>query len=291
MPETVDTCLLCGSQKSKVLDQRLFRGVKVTNRVCLSCGLVYQSPRMTAEEAGKFYEAEYRQVYQGTENPIKRDFTTQTARARSLLGFIEPCVPTLSSHLDIGCSTGIILQQFKDRYHCQPCGIEPGEAYRAYAREHGLSVYATMEDLEKDKPERFALISMSHVLEHMPDPVAYLAHLREALLDPAGWLLLEVPNLYAHDSFEIAHMVSFSAHTLHQALEKAGYEIIKEEEHGRPRSNMLPLYITVLARPRQGSMQLKPIREEKNVPFKRKTGMFRRRVIEKLFPKRSWQKD
>jgi len=291
MSEIVLNCPLCGGENSHPFDQRKFRGQVVVNRICQDCGLVFQSPRMTEEETSAFYQAEYRRMYQGKEGPIARDFSTQTARAVSLLSFVKPYIPAITSHLDIGCSTGLILQHFKKQYDCLPAGIEPGEAYRAYAHEQGLSVYPSLEELGKSVHERFTLISMSHVLEHLPDPVGYLVTLREALLDPQGWLLLEVPNLYAHDSFETAHLVSYSPHTLVQVVEKASYELVKMEQHGRPRSSLLPLYITLLATP-----NLKPshdfvVRPEKLVEFKRRAGMLRRRIAEKLFPERAWLKE
>ncbi len=249
MSEIAKRCPLCGGENSRHFDQRKFRGQMVINRICQSCGLVYQSPRMTEEETTDFYQAEYRQMYQGEEGPIARDFSTQSARAVSLLTFVQPQISSITSHLDIGCSTGLILQHFKKHYNCLQVGIEPGEAYCAYARKQGLTVYASLEELEERAKEHFTLISMSHVLEHLPDPVGYLVHLWETFLDPQGWLLLEVPNLYGHDLFETAHLISYSSHTLVQVVEKAGYELVKIERHGRPCSPILPLYITLLARP------------------------------------------
>lgn len=291
MSEIVKNCPLCDGGKSRAFDQRTFRGQVVVNRICASCGMVFQSPRMTEEETSAFYQAEYRRMYQGKEGPIARDFSTQTARARSLLGFIQPHIPAIASHLDIGCSTGLILQEFKKKYGSQPVGIEPGEAYRAYARQQGLAVYGSLEELAENVKDRFTLISMSHVLEHLPDPVGYLVHLWEALLHPQGWLLLEVPNLYAHDSFETAHLVSYSSHTLVQVVEKAGYQFVKMEQHGRPRSSMLPLYITLLATPEPKTSQGYVLRPEKSVMLKRRVGMLRRRIVEKLFPDRAWLKE
>jgi 2-polyprenyl-3-methyl-5-hydroxy-6-metoxy-1,4-benzoquinol methylase len=285
MSEIVNFCPLCGGQ-SRPFNRQKFRGRDVINRVCRHCGLVYQSPRMSEVDAAEFYQAEYRQVYQGNENPIAKDFTTQTARAESLVGFVRTYVTSVSRHLDIGCSTGLILQHFNKEYGCYPVGIEPGDAYRDYASQQGLKVYKTLDELERAKEARFDLISMSHVLEHLPDPVGYLTHLREGLLESKGWLLLEVPNLYAHDSFEIAHLVSFSTHTLTQTAEKAGFEIVKQERHGRPRSQLLPLYITVLARPNASKIH-KP-HPEKNVAFKRWAGMFRRRLLERFIPGKAW---
>jgi 2-polyprenyl-3-methyl-5-hydroxy-6-metoxy-1,4-benzoquinol methylase len=286
MPENVRTCPLCGSDRSRLFDRREFRGHSVINRLCQKCGLVYQSPRMTGSEAEVFYAEEYRHLYEGSTTPTARNLADQQGRAESLYSFAHPVVGSVAHHLDIGCSFGLLLQRFQEAYHCQAIGIEPGESHCAHARKEGLTVFATIEDLEKRENSSFDLISLAHVLEHLPDPVWYLVHLREVLLDPAGWLLLEVPNLYAHDSFEVAHLVSYSPGTLKQTLEKAGFEIVRLEQHGRPRSKMLPLYITLLGCPAPSrTFRLNP---EKRVALKRRLGILRRRSLERLFPKQAW---
>jgi len=81
-----------------------------------------------------------------------------------------------------------------------------------------LTVYPSLDDLGQADGGRFDLVSMAHVLEHIPNPVEYLSDLRERYLTPDGWLLIEVPNLYAHDSFEIAHSIAFSSHTLRETF-------------------------------------------------------------------------
>ena len=291
MSETVRHCPLCKGEHSRLFDSRSFHGQPVVNCICQDCGLVFQSPRMTEEEADAFYADEYRLLNEGSVEPTARNMAAQQARAQALLAFTHPLVGKVSRHLDIGCSMGILLQRFAEAFHCQPVGIEPGEAHRSRARQAGLVVHASLDELEKSGAGSFDLISMSHVLEHLPDPVGYLVHLREALLAPKGWLLLEVPNLYAHDSFEVAHLVSYSPHTLLQTLKKAGFEVIKMEQHGRPRSAVLPLYLTLLARPRMDLSQAVHIQAEKQAPLKRQLGMLRRRILEKLMPKRAWLKE
>lgn len=144
---------------------------------------------------------------------------------------------------------------------------------------------SSLEELNAASEPPFDLISLAHVLEHLPDPVAYLADLRQRWMAEDGWLLIEVPNLYAHDSFEVAHLVSFSAHTLAQTIQKAGFEIVRLEAHGRPRSALLPLYLTALARPaaRPQPFTLAP---EEGVRRKRQWGMLRRRLLTHLYPRR-----
>ncbi|MBU0510084.1 MAG: methyltransferase domain-containing protein [Chloroflexi bacterium] len=287
MPEIVKCCPLCGSQLSRFFDRREFRGHEVVNRICGNCGLVYQSPRMIAAELDDFYAREYRQVYQGEAGPTPKDLFVQSGRADALLRLVGDSINEVNRHLDIGCSAGVLLARFRERYHCDVAGVEPGAAYRSYAQAQGLSVYPDLADMQAAGGACFDLVSMAHVLEHIPAPVEYLADLRADILTPDGWLLIEVPNLYCHDSFEIAHTTSFSGHTLRQTIEKAGLEVVKLKKHGLPRSELLPLYLTVLARPRRVAFEV-DLQREHSVALKRRIGMFWRRVVQKLFPRRAW---
>jgi 2-polyprenyl-3-methyl-5-hydroxy-6-metoxy-1,4-benzoquinol methylase len=265
----------------------------VINRICQACGLVFQSPRMNDAERAAFYSAEYRQLYQGGEGPDAKDLAVQSKRAESLLAFCQGRLPGIGHYLDIGCSAGLLLEAFQRAYGCQVVGVEPGEAYREFARQNGLEVVASLEELGPEgeahqaRQARFDLVSLAHVLEHLPDPVRYLADLRESLLERDGWLLVEVPNLYAHDSFEVAHLVSFSAHTLQQTLGKAGFEIVALEAHGRPRSRLLPLYLTALARPAKATSPSQ-VQPESRVRLKRWWGMTRRWLLSRVFPRQAW---
>ena len=291
MRKIVQFCPLCGSERNIFFQRWKFRGQDVDNRLCQNCGLVFQSPCMDDEEAAAFYATEYRLLNEGSVTPTARNMSAQQARAESLAGFVRPEIDSLATHLDIGCSMGILLGRFEKEYGCHPVGIEPGEAHRQHPRQACLTVYASLAELEQNEHARFNLVSMAHVLEHLPDPVGYLVHLRETLLDPAGWLLLEVPNLYTHDSFETAHLVSYSAHTLQQTVGKAGFEVVRLEKHGRPRSAWLPLYITLLARPKRGIQQSFQLRPERWVAPKRRLGMLSRHVLERLLPGRAWNKE
>jgi 2-polyprenyl-3-methyl-5-hydroxy-6-metoxy-1,4-benzoquinol methylase len=290
MSVNVDACPLCNSTASELFDRRVVQASLVTNRLCSACGLVFQSPRMSDEELDAFYQKEYRQVYQGSEGPNKKDLQVQRERASSLVSFTRNKVRPGARHLDIGSSSGMLLRGFQERFQTNPIGVEPGIAYRRYAESMGLKVYDSLDALREDRERPFQLISLAHVLEHMPDPVSYLYGLRQDLLVEGGLLLLEVPNLYAHDSFELAHMVAFSAHTLVQTLKKAGFEVLFLRKHGIPRSQLLPLYITVLARPVLGmpDVGVSRLKPEANVQLKRSLGMLKRRVLQKFFPHRAW---
>jgi SAM-dependent methyltransferase len=242
---------------------------------------------MDAKELNAFYTEEYRHVYQGDSGPTQKDLRTQAGRAESLCSFVARQVPVVERHLDIGCSAGILLEKFVQHYQCLPVGVEPGDAYRAYAKNKGLRVYASLHDLKAAGGGDFDLISMAHVLEHIPDPLATLVDLRKNYLRSSGYLLVEVPNLFCHDSFEIAHMSSFSTHTLIQLMHQAGFELVASRRHGAPRSDRLPLYVTILAKA-QASQVLRPVQPEKMVGLKRKLGLLYRRIYQRILPGRAW---
>jgi len=244
---------------------------------------------MSEDELRSFYQNEYRQVYQGSENPVQKDLSVQKKRSSFLIKALnEYGIENINRHLDIGSSSGILLERVVEEFQCQVVGIEPGKAYRSYAESRGLKVYATLEEVKQAKELPFDLISMVHVLEHLPDPVDYLNKLKSKWLISAGILLIEVPNLYAHDSFEVAHLTSFSQFTLEETLKKAGYAIKSLLKHGQPRSNLIPLYITLLATPIENSHEMYKVHRERGIRMKRRSGMAHRRIIERLFPKHAW---
>jgi len=243
---------------------------------------------MTSQEADTFYASEYRKIYQGSSGPNLKDLRMQQLRADSLAVYAGRHIKQVSRHLDIGCSAGLLMQSISHTYQCETVGIEPGEAYREYAMKSGLKIYPSLQEMQAAGKERFDLVTMSHVLEHLPDPRTYLEHLKEEILASDGCLLIEVPNLYAHDSFEIAHLSSFSIHTLRQLVRKAGYEMIAYQKHGYPRSKVIPYFLTVLCCPTLFTSQNK-VRPERFVSIKRSMGLFRRRVISRIFPALAWK--
>ncbi len=131
------SCPLCGSTGSSLFDRRSFREQPVANQLCSTCGLVYQSPRMSDEELETFYEQEYRLLYQGSAGPGAKDLAVQRLRAEALFSFIQDRIPEVRHHLDIGSSAGLLMQRLDLGFSCQSVGLEPGEAYRSYARNQG----------------------------------------------------------------------------------------------------------------------------------------------------------
>ena len=282
-------CPLCGSEKHEVFQELLSFGLTVRYYICLDCGLVFQNPAESQAGDPEFYERVYRQVYQHSEQPTAKDLRQQRLRAEQASQFLKDSgISKLGRTLDIGASSGLFLETLRENLGAQVHGVELGQAYREVAAAKGIDMFESLEALEASQPERFKLVSLMHVLEHLNDPVGKLTEIREKLLAEDGYLLVEVPNLYAHDSYELAHLTCFSPHTLKQSLSKAGFEIVSFRKHGLPRSRTLKLFLTVLAKPSLTRISNPDVQAEQFVHIKRQMGMLWRRLLSKFLPKITW---
>ena len=190
------------------------------------------------------------------------------------MNFIQDHCNTVNKCLDVGSSTGILLKAIREKYRCKVFGIEPGDAYREFSEKEEIPSVADLKELDRQHEKSFDLITMGHTLEHLPDPLSYLRTLKERWLKEGGHLLIEVPNLFGHTSFELAHLTAFSPQTLRSMLLQAGYEISKLHSHGSPRSKLIPLYITAIATGKAGRAEKSIFRTRPWwIRFRRRFGM------------------
>jgi SAM-dependent methyltransferase len=238
---------------------------------------------MTDESLRSYYEVNYVTQHQHATGVTEKELHIQAGRARNLVQMLRSEISVVERHLDIGSSTGSLMLAIKGAYGNEAVGIEPAKVYRAYCEARGLTVVPDLESLSEG---RFDLITMAHVVEHLPGPVDYLQEIREEWLIPDGTLLVEVPNLYGHLSVEIPHLFCFSAGTLRYALAQAGYEVIRMERHGSPRSRLIPLYLTAIARTASGLRVGKS--SPRTVRIKRRFGMAWNRFASRFAPGLAW---
>jgi SAM-dependent methyltransferase len=101
--------------------------------------------------------------------------------------------PASGPLLDVGCGGGLFLAMMRRRGF-RVVGLDNSRAAAAVAWRHH-QVPAVVADLERApfRPGTFAGITMSHVLEHLPDPCLYLSAAHR-LLAPEGRLVILVPN-------------------------------------------------------------------------------------------------
>jgi SAM-dependent methyltransferase len=103
-----------------------------------------------------------------------------------------PWVPHHVRLLDIGCGTGQNLAWHRTR-GCRALGIDPDPAAIAIAASHGLDVRCGTWIDSAQIAAPFDCITCDQVLEHLPDPIAGLRDMAQAL-KPGGRLIIATPN-------------------------------------------------------------------------------------------------
>jgi hypothetical protein len=288
--EEVGVCPLCGSAERSRFESLADAWGDITYQLCGVCGLVYQSPRPNQPDLERFYAGDYRRVHQETEEPTRKDLAMQAARAAATLAWIRPQIARVDRHLDVGSSSGALLAAVRHAYGSAGVGVEPGEAYRRYSRGAGFRVYSSLEELDRSREPGFDLLTIMHVLEHLPDPVDSLRGLRERHAAPGALLVVEVPNLFEHAALERAHMTAFSPSSLRAAVARAGFDVVASQAHGSFRSPILRLFLTVAARARAGDRPPPRIRSSPvGVRLGRRLGAAKRRLLTRLLPDWTWQ--
>ena len=206
---------------------------------CLGCGLIFQNPMPVQEDLLQRYDTRYYDYEMENE---KQFFELM----KLALGDVEfwdwGKNPGPGKWLlDIGCATGMLLEFLRDSEGWNTEGVEVCEAAVAYGREkRGLSIFqGTLQ--EASFPESsFDVVHASHVIEHVPDPSAFLREIYR-VLKPGGKLIITTPNAAGLQSrifknkwrSAIAdHVFLFTKKTLSAYLLRTGFTIIKTKTWG-----------------------------------------------------------
>lgn len=282
-------CPLCKCTHAREFHHTDSFGFRIMYYQCAACGFIFQDPNESQAASPEFYEQTYRKVYQDNESPTPKDLDIQRQRAEHTISWLKARgIKHVRNTLDIGASAGVLLNQFRTNYGCSVTGVEPGKMYREFASTSGVKMVASIDELKASSPDRFDLVSLMHVLEHLKDPVTSLCDIHESLMTPNGYLLIEVPNFYAHDSYELAHLACYTRHSLRQLLAQAGLKVIAMRTHGFPRSRLLNLYLTVIAQPDYSDNASVKVKPDRFVALKRNLAMIYRRVTQRIFPHIAW---
>jgi SAM-dependent methyltransferase len=197
---------------------------------CRHCGFVFR-PDLDGEALKRIYvEGSYEDSHG---EQYVSELAERRREARVRLRYVQPWAQR-ARLLDVGAASGAFVAEAVEQGF-DACGIEPVASFARVAREVlGLDVRdGDIEDIETDSV-KFQVITLWHVLEHVPEPVRHLRRLTD-VLTPGGVLAVEVPNagsaLASHmgaawPSLEpTVHVNQFTPPSLRSALERAGLEI------------------------------------------------------------------
>lgn len=154
-------------------------------------------PQPTLDKLGSYYEFEdYISHTDGKRTLFEKMYHFIKRKAiRDKVKLINSYQPVKGRILDIGAGTGDFLLECKNQ-NWDILGIEPNDKAKGIALGKGVKFGDTIEKLESNS---FDVITMWHVLEHVPDVEHQVAELKR-LLKPSGTIIIAVPNFKSYDA-------------------------------------------------------------------------------------------
>jgi 2-polyprenyl-3-methyl-5-hydroxy-6-metoxy-1,4-benzoquinol methylase len=161
--------------------------------LCRSCDYYFVNPQPDLTGLRAFYNSHAPLVSAQTFEEKLREYEEGGAAYRFACALVDvlPATARRGRLLDFGCNIGLLLFHNKERF-ASVTGVEINEEALKFARERfGLTqLYNTLDAIPSG--ERFDVITLIDVIEHVPDPVGLLASL-QARLNPGGAILLRLP--------------------------------------------------------------------------------------------------
>jgi 2-polyprenyl-3-methyl-5-hydroxy-6-metoxy-1,4-benzoquinol methylase len=234
-------CNVCGSSEQQPFCPE--NGLSLVQ--CTDCGLVYVSPRPDSNELYALYGETYfhngESGVVGYTNYLKDEANirkTFAGRLQRLERFVKP-----GRLLDVGCAAGFFLDEAHKR-GWQVEGMDVSSFAVEYARNRfGYDVeHGSLTDLEYPAGA-YDVVSLWDVIEHVPDPMAYVRK-AASLLRPGGVLALATPDVgslparmtgprWVGYKLSEEHVYYFSTRMLTRMLNEAGMEVVYTRHVGK----------------------------------------------------------
>lgn len=257
MPEIVasagspaDPCPLCSSQtvidRVMPIDAKSFRQTAhgAVAR-CQACSFAFLSPRPSASQTEDFYRLDAYYTHGASHfsageretflDRLRCHLAWRADRGEELRDVVQAEFGTRSARIcDVGCGAGNLAQEFVRAGH-HVTGVERDRQAVRFSDPQFEFVHGAIETLAADVGDRsFDAVVVSHVLEHVVDPVHALAQMH-TVLAPGKLLVCLLPNnesLIARQSglawehLDIPRHVTFwNGDTLRAAIADAGFEV------------------------------------------------------------------
>ena len=203
---------------------------------CSKCSHRFTNPVPDQNEIGKYYESTDYISHSNTSKGIVnkayqfvRNYTLGSKR-KLIRNFSGKSSGNL---LDYGCGTGEFLNTMKTS-GWNVTGIEPGDSAREMAiKNYGLDV-KRYEELQGLDENRFDVITLWHVLEHVHELKPVIQKINR-LLKPDGCIIVAVPNYKSTDAelykkywaaYDLPrHLYHFSPQSMNKLLTDNGMEL------------------------------------------------------------------
>jgi len=159
--------------------------------------MLITNPRPEPSEISRYYKSENYISHTDSQKGVIDQLYHFVKRymLRKKLSWINKKIPAKGRILDIGAGTGDFLVEAR-KCGWKVSGIEPNEQARLKANVKGILLY---ENAGKFKSNKFDVITLWHVLEHVHDLRTQIIEF-EHLLKKNGLLIIAVPNYKSYDA-------------------------------------------------------------------------------------------
>jgi 2-polyprenyl-3-methyl-5-hydroxy-6-metoxy-1,4-benzoquinol methylase len=197
------SCVVCSSSNIRI---RFARGSGHIG-TCMRCGLVQQVPMLTMKEIASLYHEDFdhftpylaqldvhRAYFREKIRQIGcKIYDLRLKRKRKL--FLHPKSYLLNLRLlDIGCAMGVLLEEAVSQ-GIDAVGIDISADAVTYCKKQGLSViHGTIQSAGKKlQPASYDVVTAFQVIEHEPDPVAFVTRIHSVLKN-GGLAIFATPD-------------------------------------------------------------------------------------------------
>lgn len=197
---------------------------------CLRCGLVYLHPQPDLSRLRDLYAGNAQRAVDTGIDPTGEEIIHRSRFACELDRIEKLRSP--GRILDIGSAWGFFLAEAGER-GWKTRGVELSREESVYSRSRfGLDVFTGKLAEARLPSSHFDAVTLWHVLEHIPDPLAELAEIRRILRND-GLLVVSVPTPwsvsdYLSDAVPL-HLFYFDKATLTALARKAGFRVLRIE--------------------------------------------------------------
>lgn len=234
-------CPLCNSPSTcQTVKSTYVYGDKSGERAfyqCLTCDAIYQYPLMSEADEATFYAQEF-ELFMDERSGVHNRWTNAEAHRKMnhstyerRYKYLKPHLHGPQSILEVGCSSGFVLQPLSEQGHAV-VGVEPSGYFQEYLSTLNIENYSSLKQLSVNRPEtKYDLILHFFVLEHIVDPFRIITQQMDLLKD-GGCIIFEVPNaadplitIYNIPAFErfywsVAHPWYFTKRSLSYLLDR-----------------------------------------------------------------------
>tara|TARA_Y100000389_G_scaffold204942_1_gene261060 strand:- start:3202 stop:4431 length:1230 start_codon:yes stop_codon:yes gene_type:complete len=187
------------------------------------------------------YKKNYSHISHGKNLMIKfkkiinlKDNSDNFYRINRILSFFKKLKNKRINLLDVGSGLGIFLYVLKKRVNWKLSGIEPDlNFYNFSKKDLSLKIYNNTFNKKKFN-EKFDIITLNKVIEHVKDPDQFLKEISK-LLKKNGYVYIEVPDGVAareskenknREEFYLDHLHIFSLRSLKNCLVKNKFNLL-----------------------------------------------------------------